>query len=484
MRQSDSQGKVMRMVERIYIGGAFVTPHGTEMFDLFDPARGEVIGQVRLADAEDARRAIQVAKRALPSYARTGKAERIELLRNLHDTVLSRAADLEEATILEYGAPVARARWTARYAAESFLDAAKTLEAYSFTRPAGGSEVVMEPVGVAGLITPWNSNAGFICNKLAYALAAGCTAVIKPSEMSAAQTQVVLEALHEASAPPGLFNIVNGRGDVVGAEITANPSISKISFTGSTAVGKAILRGAAETLKRVTLELGGKSPTVILDDADFAKAIPLALEAGFANSGQACIAGTRILIPASRLNEAIAETKTAIKKVKAGAPRDADTTIGPMVSQTQYERVQRYIRLGVEAGATVVAGGEGHPDGLGGYFVKPTVFANVTNDMRIAREEIFGPVLCLLTYENEAEAITIANDTPYGLQAYVISSSSDRAAAVANQIEAGRVVINGAPHDPAVPFGGFKQSGIGREYGVFVLQAYLEPKAILGSKRS
>jgi aldehyde dehydrogenase (NAD+) len=369
----------------------------------------------------------------------------------------------------------------AAHASGSFLEAARTLKEFDLRRQIGTTDVVMEPVGVVGLITPWNSNAGFICSKLAYALAAGCTAVIKPSEMSAAQTQVVLEALHEAGAPAGLFNVVNGRGDVVGAEITTNPDISKISFTGSTAVGKAILRSAADTLKRVTLELGGKSPTVILDDADFTKAIPLALEAGFANSGQACIAGTRILVPASRLDEAIAETRTALRKVKAGAPRDAETTIGPMVSLAQYERVQRYIRLGVETGATVVAGGEGHPDGLGGYYVKPTVFANVTNDMTIAREEIFGPVLCMLTYKDEPEAIAIANDTPYGLQAYVLSSNPERASAVANQIEAGRVVINGAPHDPAAPFGGFKQSGIGREYGVFGLQAYLEPKAILRS---
>ncbi len=230
--------------------------------------------------------------------------------------------------------------------------------------------------------------------------------------MSAAQTQVVIEALHEAGAPAGLFNIVNGRGDVVGAEIAANPDISKISFTGSTAVGKSILRSAADTLKRVTLELGGKSPTVILDDADFAKAIPMALEAGFANSGQACIAGTRILLPASRLDEAIAATQIALEKIRAGNPRDAGTTIGPMVSQAQYERVQRYIRLGVEAGATIVAGGEGHPDGLGGYFVKPTIFANVTNDMTIAREEIFGPVLCLLTYNDEADAMRSPTTRP------------------------------------------------------------------------
>jgi len=472
----------MQEVSQVYIDGRFVKPHGTELFDLHNPATGEVFGRVRLGDVEDARAAIAAAKRAFASWSRSTKTERISLLHRLYEVMDARKDALLDAIILEYGAPISRSSWMAAHASNSFMEAARTLEKFDLRRQIGTADVIMEPVGVVGLITPWNSNAGFICSKLAYALAAGCTAVIKPSEMSAAQTQVVLEALHEASAPPGLFNIVNGRGDVVGAEITANPSISKISFTGSTAVGKAILRGAAETLKRVTLELGGKSPTVILDDADFATAIPLALEAGFANSGQACIAGTRILVPASRLDEAIAQTRTAIKKVKAGASRDADTTIGPMVSQAQYERVQRYIRLGIEAGATVVAGGEGHPDGLGGYFVKPTVFANVTNDMTIAREEIFGPVLCMLTYEDEVDAIEIANDTPYGLQAYVISSNLKRASAVANQIEAGRVVINGAPHDPAAPFGGFKQSGIGREYGVFGLEAYLEPKAILGGQ--
>jgi aldehyde dehydrogenase (NAD+) len=471
----------MQEITHVYIDGRFVEPHGTELFDLHNPVTGEVFGHVRLGDVEDARAAIAAAKRAFPAWSRSTKADRISLLRRLHEAMEARKDKLLDAIILEYGAPISRSTWMAAHASGSFMEAARTLEGFDLIQRIGSAEVIMEPVGVVGLITPWNSDAGFICNKLAYALAAGCTAVIKPSEMSAAQTQVVLEALHEAGAPAGLFNIVNGRGDVVGAEITANPDISKISFTGSTAVGKAILRGAADTLKRVTLELGGKSPTLILDDADFSKAIPLALEAGFANSGQACIAGTRILVPVSRLDEATAEIKIAIGKIKAGVPRDARTTIGPMVSEAQYERVQRYIRLGVEAGATIVTGGEGHPDGLGGYFVKPTIFANVTNDMKISREEIFGPVLCLLTYKDEAEAISIANDTPYGLQAYVISSNPDRATEVASQIEAGRVVINGAPHDPAVPFGGFKQSGIGREYGVFGLQAYLEPKALLGA---
>jgi aldehyde dehydrogenase (NAD+) len=470
----------MLEINHVYIAGQFVEPHGTELFDLHNPATGDVFGRVRLGDVEDARTAIAAAKRAFAFWSRSKKPERVALLRRLYEAMDARKDALQDAIVLEYGAPISRSAWMVEHASNSFMEAARILEEFDLVQRIGTANVIMEPVGVVGLITPWNSNAGFICSKLAYALAAGCTAVIKPSEMSATQTQVVLEALHAAGAPASLFNVVNGRGDVVGAEITANPDVSKISFTGSTAVGKAILRTAADTMKRVTLELGGKSPTVILDDADFATAIPQALEAGFVNSGQACMAGTRILVPSSRLDEAIAQTKAALETVKTGNPRDARTTVGPMVSKAQYDRVQRYIRLGIEAGATVIAGGEGHPDGLDGYFVKPTVFANVTNDMTIAREEIFGPVLCLLTYKDEAAAISIANDTPYGLHAYVISSDPDRASAVANQIDAGRVVINGAPHDPTVPFGGFKQSGIGREFGVFGLQAYLEPKAVLG----
>jgi aldehyde dehydrogenase (NAD+) len=469
----------MQEISHIYIDGQFVEPHGTERLDLHNPATGDVFGHVRLGDVEDARAAITAAKRALLSWSRSTKPERISLLHRLFEAMDARKDALLDSIVLEYGAPISRSTWMVDHALDSFLDAAETLKTFELVQRIGTANVIMEPVGVVGLITPWNSNAGFICSKLAYALAAGCTAVIKPSEMSAAQTQVVVEALHAAGAPAGLFNIVTGRGDVVGAEITANPDVAKISFTGSTVVGKAILRAATDTMKRVTLELGGKSPTIILDDADLTEAIPLALETGFMNSGQACLAGTRILVPASRLNEAITQTKIALEAVKAGNPRDAHTTIGPMVSQTQYERVQHYIRLGIKAGATVVAGGEGHPDGLGGYFVKPTVFANVTNDMTVAREEIFGPVLCMLSYQDEEEAISIANDTPYGLHAYVISSDPNRASAVAMRIEAGRVAINGAPHDRMVPFGGFKQSGIGREFGVFGLQAYLEPKAIL-----
>ncbi|MFK4446070.1 aldehyde dehydrogenase (NAD+) [Caballeronia udeis] len=471
----------MYSIERIYIDGQFVQPHGQEWFDLYNPSTGDVIGRVRLADAQDTEDAIAAARRAFPAFSRTSKEQRIAWLKRLYEAVFANVDRLTAATIEEYGAPATRAGWGARYAAESFLHMAHTLEKYSFTRRIASTEVVMEPVGVAALITPWNANAGFICNKLATAIAAGCTAVVKPSEMSAIQTQIVTEALHDAGLPAGVFNVVTGRGDVVGAELSASPHIAKISFTGSTAVGKSILRAGVDTMKRVTLELGGKSPTLILDDADLEIAVPLAVTSGFQNSGQACIAGTRILVPEGSLQDVIRLAKEAVSAVKVGRLHDADSAIGPMVSQRQYERVQGYIRRGVEEGATLVIGGEGHPDGLAGYYVKPTVFADVTNDMSIAREEIFGPVLCILTYRSEEEAIRMANDTVYGLHAYVISSDIDRARAVASQLEAGRVSINGAPHEPFAPFGGFKQSGIGREYGTFGLEAFLETKAVLGA---
>ncbi|MEQ5841032.1 aldehyde dehydrogenase family protein [Paraburkholderia acidicola] len=472
----------MKLIDTIYIDGAFVKPHGRERFDLVNPSTEAVIGQVTLGDEVDTQHAIDAAVRAFPAFSRTSRSERIAMLRRLHDALMARSDDLNEATVEEYGAPQARAQWSTRYAAEAFLSMATTLETYEFTRRVNTSEVVMEPVGVVGLITPWNANAGFICNKLATAIAAGCTTVIKPSEMSALQTQIVIEALHEAGLPPGVFNVVNGLGNVVGATLAAHPKIAKISFTGSTAVGKSILRTGAETLKRVTLELGGKSPTLLLDDANFAEALPLALNLAFMNSGQACIAGTRLLVPEQRLDEVIERVKNLIATIQSGDPHDPATTIGPMVNRKQYERVQHYIRVGEEEGATLIAGGAGRPDGLTrGYFVKPTVFAHVTNDMTIAREEIFGPVLSILAYRSEEEAIEIANDTVYGLQASVFSSNLARARSVASQLAAGRVLINGVHHDPLAPFGGHKQSGIGREYGVFGLEAYLEPKTLLGA---
>jgi aldehyde dehydrogenase (NAD+) len=471
----------MKIIDQIYIDGAFVTPHGTELFDLYNPATAAVIGQVRLGDTIDTRAAIAAAKRAFPAFSRTPKTERIAMLNRLADALEARAADLVEAVIEEYGAPISRSAWMADHAVGGFRLAAQTLASYDFTRQVGTARVTMEPLGVVGLITPWNSNPGFIANKLAMVVASGSTCVIKPSEMSAMQTQIVTEALHEAGLPAGVFNIVNGRGDVVGAELSSNPDVAKISFTGSTATGRAILRASAETFKRVTLELGGKSPMVILDDADFAQAIPFALGVGYMNSGQACIAGTRILVPASRLAEFEDGIKAAVATVRSGDPRDPETAIGPMVSQRQWERVQSYIRKGTQEGATLLAGGEGRPEGTAdGWFVKPTIFTNVRNTMAIARDEIFGPVLTIIPYGSDDEAIEIANDTDYGLHAYVAGANETRARAIADRVVAGRVVINAAPMEMSAPFGGFKHSGIGRENGVFGLEAYLEAKAVMG----
>ena len=470
----------MRGIDQIYIDGQFVTPHGQELFDLYNPATEEKIGQVRLGDELDARAAVAAAKRAFPAFSRTGKAERVPMLRRLHDAVAARAEALAVAMTREYGAPQYFVEFAARRAGSVFLDMAQTLEAFDFTQTIGRAEVTLQPLGVVAAITPWNSNFGFICGKLATAIAAGCAIVIKPSEMSAIQTQVLAEALHEAGLPAGVFNIVNGRGDVVGAELSAHPDVAKVSFTGSTAVGRAIYRAASETMKRVTLELGGKGPNIILEDADLDTAIPTVVFMGFVNSGQACVAGTRILAPRSRMAEILPQLRAAVAAIKVGEASDPTVMVGPMVSQKQYDRVQGYIRLGLQEGAELLLGGEGRPEGLNrGWFVRPTVFTGVSNDMRIAQEEIFGPVLCVIPYEDEVEAIAIANDTTYGLQAYVTSADPAHARQVAEQLESGRVVINGAPHEPLAPFGGFKQSGIGREYGRFGLETHLEARAIL-----
>ncbi len=476
----------MNKVEAMYVGGRFQLPHGQAHSDLFNPATGACIGQVRLGDAQDADLAVAAAARAWPEFADTTVAQRIEGLRSLHQAVSAQVEAIAEATVLEYGAPLARARGMAQAGAHMFLDAAAVLQDYAFTRRMGTAQVSMEPLGVAALITPWNGNAMFVCAKLASALAAGCTAVVKPSELSALQTQALLQALHGAGLPAGVINVVNGRGDEVGAALCAHPQVAKVSFTGSTAVGRSILCAAAPSFKRVTLELGGKSPTVILDDADLAQAVTLALAAGFSNSGQACSAGTRILVPRTRLDDFLALLKPAVEATPVGDPRDPATVVGPLVSQTQWERVQRYIRRGLDEGARVLVGGEGRPDGLpaalqAGYFVKPTVFVEVDNAMTIAREEIFGPVLSVIAYEDEADAVRIANDTDYGLQAYVVSGGDGaRARRVASRLRAGVVSINGLHHEPMAPFGGFKHSGLGRELGPFGLEAFLEPKTTLG----
>jgi aldehyde dehydrogenase (NAD+) len=329
-------------------------------------------------------------------------------------------------------------------------------------------------------MTARNANALFLGLKIDWAVAAGSTVVIKPSELSSMQTQVLVEALHEAKLPKGLLNVVTGLGNVVGAELVRNPDVAKISFTGSVAVGETIMRDGAATMKRMTLELGGKSPTVLLDDAALDKAIPAALTMAFMNSGQACAAGTRLLVPMSRLDEVKRAILDAMRAFTVGDPADPNIAVGPMVSQKQYERVESYIRKGIEEGAEVLVGGEGRPEGLeAGYFVKPTVFVNVKNDMTIAQEEIFGPVLSVIAYDSEDEAIRIANDSKYGLHAAVLGTDIQRARRVASQLRAGRVVINGMTDDPQAPWGGFKYSGVGREYGRYGIEAFVEPKAVL-----
>ncbi len=465
-----------------YIDGAFVESHGQEVMDIVRPTDGQVIARVTLGDEEDTRRAIGAAKRAFATFGRTTKEERASILRRLHQSVSARIDDLTAAMVEEYGGVVQFGRLIVESGVNAFPAAEKGLEELALTQSRGRTTVTLEPVGVAGLITAWNANALFICLKLASAVAAGCTVVIKPSELSSLQTHVMIECLEAAKLPKGVCNVVIGRGDVVGAELVRNPDVAKISFTGSVAVGQSIMRDGAATMKRVTLELGGKSPTILLDDAALDKAIPAALILAFMNSGQACAAGTRLLVPNARLDAVKRAIVDAMSSFAVGAPADPKTGVGPMVSEKQYERVQSYIRKGIEEGAEVLVGGEGHPEGFeAGYFVKPTVFVNVKNDMAIAQEEIFGPVLCVIAYDSEDEAIRIANDSKYGLHAAVLGTDLQRARRVASQIRAGRVVINGMTDDPQAPWGGFKFSGVGREYGLYGIEAFLETRAILES---
>lgn len=473
----------MKTIDKIYINGELTTPKGTEYLNLISPTTNEKLGKVLLGNIEDTQDAIEAAKNAFTTFSKTTTEERTQLLKKIKKSVEKRKIDFINIMIEEYGGTFQFASISFDYMLKGFDAAISLLNSYNFTKTMGESEVQMTPIGVVGIIIPWNSSNGFICSKLSTAIAAGCTTVIKPSEMSAQQTQLMIECLHDANLPKGIVNIVNGLGEIVGGEISRNPDISKISFTGSTTIGKIIAKEAVNTMKRVTLELGGKSPNIILDDADFSKAIPLAISAAFMNNGQACIAGTRLLIPENKLEETKILLKEIVSNITVGDPKNQNTAIGPMVSTKQFNRVQNYIQIGIDEGAEILIGGLGKPKGLeNGNFVKPTVFINVKNQMRIAQEEIFGPVLSVITYTTEEEAIKIANDTTYGLQAYISSSDEKRTHRVASQINAGRVQINGIGHDPMAPFGGFKQSGIGREFGTWGLEAYLEPRALIQQK--
>lgn len=470
----------MQRVNKVFINGAFVTPHGTQQLALENPATGEIITKVILADEIDTQNAINAANEAFKIYSKASLSTRREYLQRIHDVMSAKLDYLFEIISTEYGAP----QWFTKFALEdalrSWLVAREQVTADTFRyKLKEGTEVILEPVGVAALISPWNISLWFMCIKASTALAAGCTIVMKPSQLSARQNNAMAEIFNEAALPPGLINVLNGGGEVVGNEITRNPGIHKISFTGSTAVGKQLAKNAVDTMKRVTLELGGKSPSIILDDANLDKAIQFVLQVGFQNSGQACVAGTRILIPESREEEITAALKEAVQAIKQGPATATDSLIGPAVSKKQYERVQRYIKKGIEEGATLLTGGLGHPDGLEkGNYVKPTIFVNVDNHMTIAQEEIFGPVLSVITYKDDADAIRIANDSIYGLHAYIACMNIERAKKIAEQLQAGRIAINGFVDEPRAPFGGFKQSGVGREFGKYGLEAFLEPKAI------
>jgi aldehyde dehydrogenase (NAD+) len=472
----------MRTITTQYIDGKFVPSHGQEVFDLISPVDLSVVGRVTLGDQEDARAAIAAAREALVSFSKTTLQERAGILQRLHDAVNASKEAHIEAMAVEYGAGRLRSEMTVGRAAKAFVNVKNLLDRVPFSETIGDVHLTRKPVGVAALITPWNSDLLMMCHKIAPAIAAGCTVVIKPSELSALQTQAFLECVDQAGVPAGVINVVNGRGEIVGEEFSTNPGVAKVSFTGSTAVGQRIMRNAADTMKRVTLELGGKSATIFLEDADLSVAIPFALTAGFMNSGQACVAGTRLVVPESRLDEIKDALKEAVPAFRIGNPTEPGVAIGPMVTEKQFNRVQGYIQAGIDEGAEVLIGGVGKPEGLEhGYFVKPTVFVGVRPDMKIAREEIFGPVLSVISYRDEDDAVTIANDSTYGLAAYVATTDAERGKAIAERLDVGGVMVNALfdyYDNPEVPIGGFKMSGFGREFGLDGIGEYMETHAV------
>jgi len=473
----------MKECLQFYINGEWVDPVTPKTLDVINPATEKPCGRISLGSKADVDRAVAAAKAAFETFGQTTREERVELLEKLMATYQAHLGDLAEAISEEMGAPM----WLANVAQApaGLAHVAHTLEVlkkYEFSETKGTTLIVKEPIGVCGFITPWNWPVNQIMCKVAPALAVGCTMVLKPSEIAPLSAIVVARILDEAGVPAGVFNLVNGDGPTVGAAISSHPDIDMVSFTGSTRAGIEVAKAGADTVKRVTQELGGKSANIILDDADFEKQVAGGVRSCFMYSGQSCNAPTRMLVPAARHDEAIAIAKAAAETVRAGDPKSDDTTIGPVVSELQFNKIQKLIEKGVSEGATLVTGGPGKPKGLEtGYYVQPTVFANVRNDMTIAREEIFGPVLSILPYKNEEDAIRIANDTHYGLSGYVSSSDTKHALRVASRLRTGNVHINGAGADFAAPFGGYKQSGNGREWGEHGLEEFLEVKAVLGA---
>ena len=468
---------------KFYIDGQWVDPVDPKPFDVINPANEQVIGQIMMGNEEDLNKAVAAAKKAFPSFSRTTVQERLELMDAIMGAYQIRYAEIAETISSEMGAPMALSTNAQAATGLGHLSTFRGILAdYQFEEMRGTTQIRKEAVGVCGLITPWNWPINQIACKVAPALAAGCTMVLKPSEVAPLNAALFAEILDEAGVPAGVFNLVNGDGPTVGEAMSQHPDIDMMSFTGSTRAGIAVAKSSAETVKRVAQELGGKSANIILGDADFEAAVAGGVMHCFTNSGQSCNAPTRMLVPAARHDEVVQIAKATAESVKVGDPQAEDTTIGPVVSQIQYDKIQGLIEKAIDEGTELVTGGTGKPDGLNaGYYVKPTIFANVTNDMTIAREEVFGPVLSILKYDSEEEAIEIANDTVYGLAGYVQSGSVEHASEVASQIRAGQININGSGPDFGAPFGGYKQSGNGREWGDFGMEDFLEIKAVMGA---
>ena len=469
---------------KFYIDGRWLDPVEPREFTVINPATEAPAGVISMGSAKDVDRAVAAARRAFDSFAQTSREERRALLAQILAIYKKRYADIANAIREEMGAPASLAKGSQAGIGIGHLSAMVDLLAtFEFEERRGASRLTLEPVGVCALITPWNWPMNQVAAKVVPALAAGCTMVLKPSEFSPFSAAIWAEVLHEAGVPAGVFNLINGTGPEVGAALAAHPDVDMVSFTGSTRAGTEVARIAAATVKRVHQELGGKSPSVVLEDADLERAVKATVRHVLENSGQSCNAPTRLLVPAARMAEVEALARKAAEAVVVGDPAAEKTTVGPLVSKIQFERVQGFIAKGISEGARLITGGAGRPEGLEkGYFVRPTVFSNVRNDMEIAREEIFGPVVAILPYRDEEEAVRIANDTPYGLQAYVWSGDLAHANRIGRRIRAGRVTINGTPGDMNTPFGGFKRSGNGREWGEYGLRDFLEVKAMIGAE--
>ncbi len=467
---------------QFYIDGAWVDPLEPREFQVIDPATETVAGVISMGGARDVDRAVLAARRAFDAYSRTSPAERLALLERILLAYTQRYDAIARAISTEMGAPIKLAKGSQTRIGVGHIKAMiDVLPTFKFDEMRGSIRLMQEPVGVCALITPWNWPMNQVAAKVIPALAAGCTMVLKPSEYSPFSAVLWAEVMHAAGVPAGVFNLVNGDGAGVGAPLSSHREIDMVSFTGSTRAGAEVARNAAASVKRVHQELGGKSPNVLLDDADFERAVEQSVLHVFQNSGQSCNAPTRMLVPAAKMAQVEVIAKRVAETVVVGDPRSEMTSVGPVVSKLQFDRVEGYIAKGIAEGAKLLVGGAGRPEGLSrGYFVKPTIFSNVRNDMTIAREEIFGPVLCILGYGTEDEAIDIANDTPYGLAAYVWSQDNERARRVGSRIRAGQVALNGASGDMNTPFGGFKMSGNGREWGEFGLRDFLEVKAVIG----